>query len=226
MSTRMGRPKQSDSNQDSARSSLIAAAKRCFSEQGFDKVSTRKIALSAGVDAAMIRYYFGSKAGLFKATIQETLAPVIEQFQADIDPNTPPNPLLLMQTYYRMIANNPMLPKLILQVINQQDNPEAFAILTGIIDNILKRSEKWIEAFEKQKQINPNLNPAWIRLSFVSLMIFPVLAPKYLQQQLGVELKEDWLLSLADHNQTLLEQGLFTFPSQQPSFNDTKGEQE
>ncbi|WP_369920534.1 TetR/AcrR family transcriptional regulator [Marinomonas polaris] len=226
MTTRMGRPKQSDKNQDSARSSLIAAAKRCFSEQGFDKVSTRKIALSAGVDAAMIRYYFGSKTGLFEATIQETLAPVIEQFQADIDPNTPPNPLLLMQTYYRMIANNPMLPKLILQVINQQDNPEAFGILTGIIDNILKRSEKWIEAFEKQKQINPNLNPAWIRLSFVSLMIFPVLAPKYLQQQLGVELKEDWLLNLADHNQTLLEQGLFTFPSPQPSSNDTKGEQE
>ncbi|WP_421855992.1 TetR/AcrR family transcriptional regulator [Marinomonas sp.] len=225
MTTRMGRPKQSDSNQDSARSSLIAAAKRCFSEQGFDKVSTRKIALSAGVDAAMIRYYFGSKAGLFEATIQETLAPVIEQFQADLNPNTPPNPLLLMQTYYRMIANNPMLPKLILQVISQQDNPEAFGILTGIIDNILKRSEKWIEAFAKQKQINPNLNPAWIRLSFVSLMIFPVLAPKYLQQQLGVELKEDWLLNLADHNQTLLEQGLFTFPAQQPSSNDAKSEQ-
>lgn len=226
MTTKMGRPKQSDSNQDSARSSLITAAKRCFSEQGFDKVSTRKIALSAGVDAAMIRYYFGSKAGLFEATIKETLAPVIEQLQADIDPNTPPNPLLLMQTYYRVIANNPMLPKLILPVLSQQDNAEAFSILSGIIDNILKRSDKWIEAFEQQKQINPNLNPAWVRLSFISLMIFPMLAPKYLQQQLGVELKEDWLLNLADHNQTLLEQGLFTFPSPQSSSSSTKGEQE
>jgi hypothetical protein len=52
-------------------------------------------------------------------------------------------------------------------------------------------------------------------------MIFPVLAPKYLQQQLGVELKEDWLLNLAVHNQTLLEQGLFTSPSPQPSSKDT-----
>lgn len=221
MTTRIGRPKQSANQQDSARNNLIAAAKRCFSEHGFDKVSTRKIALSAGVDAAMIRYYFGSKVGLFEATIEETLAPVIEQFQADIDPNMPPNPLTLMQTYYRMIANNPMLPKLILPVISQQDSPEAFGIVAGIINNILKRSEKWIEIFEQQKQINPNLDPAWIRLSFVSLMVFPILAPKYLQQQLGVELKEDCLMSLAIHNQTLLEQGLFSFSS---GFDKTKGE--
>jgi AcrR family transcriptional regulator len=221
MTTKMGRPKQSDSKQESARANLIEAAKLCFSTYGFDKISTRKIALKAGVDAAMIRYYFGSKAGLFEAIIQETLAPVIEQFQADIDPDTPPNPLLLMQTYYRMIAANPMLPKLMLHVLSQQDNPQVFTILTGVIDNLLKRSEKWIEAFKQQEQINPNLNPAWIRLSFVSLMIFPVLAPKYLQDQLGVELKEDWLLGLADHNQTLLEQGLFTSPSM-PSANPTQ----
>lgn len=220
MTTRMGRPKQSDKHQDSARKSLISAAKRCFAEQGFDKVSIRKIALSAGVDAAMIRYYFGSKAGLFEAVIKETLAPVIDQFQADIDPNSPPNPLLLMQTYYRMITNNPMLPKLILPVLSQQDNSVAFGILSDIIDNILKRSDKWIEIFEKQKHLNPNLDPTWVRLSFVSLMIFPVLAPKYLQQQLGVELKEDCLLSIADHNQTLLEQGLFSFS---PPLNQTKG---
>ncbi|NVK72261.1 MAG: TetR/AcrR family transcriptional regulator [Oceanospirillaceae bacterium] len=221
MTTQIGRPKQSEKQQNCARNNLIAAAKRCFSEHGYDKVSTRKIALSAGVDAAMIRYYFGSKAGLFEATIEETLAPVIKQFQADIDPNTPPNPLLLMQTYYRMIAKNPMLPKLIFPILSQQDNPDAFSIVTGVIGNILKRSEKWIEVFEQQKQINPNLNPEWIRLSFVSLMVFPILAPKYIQQQLGIELTEDRLLSLADHNQTLLEQGFFTSPSEP---NQTKGE--
>lgn len=213
MTARMGRPKQSTTKQESARESLIEAAKLCFSQYGFDKISTRKIALSAGVDAAMIRYYFGSKAGLFEATIHETLAPVIAQLQNDIDPSTPPNPLLLMQTYYRMIATSPMLPKLIWHVLNQQDNPQVFTILTGIIDSLLKRSEKWIESFEQQQKINPNLNSEWVRLSFISLMIFPVLAPNYLQDQLGIELKEDWLLNLADHNQTLLEQGLFTSPT-------------
>ncbi len=209
MTTKIGRPKQLDDNRQSVRNRLITAAKHCFSEQGFDKVSTRKIALAADADAAMIRYYFGSKTGLFEATIEETLAPVIEQLQTNLAPNSPPDPLVLMQTYYRMIAKNPMLPKLMLQALSQPNQPEAFGVLTGIIDKLIQGSEKWIRYFQQQNQINPNLNTGWIRLSFVSLMIFPVLAPKYLQQQLGVELKEEWLLSLADHNQTLLEQGLF-----------------
>ncbi|MBJ7537290.1 TetR/AcrR family transcriptional regulator [Marinomonas transparens] len=222
MTIKIGRPKQSGTKQEPVRASLIEAAILCFSEYGFDKVSTRKVALAAGVDAAMIRYYFGSKTGLFSAAIQETLAPVLKQLQMDLSPNTPPNPLLLMQTYYRMIATSPMLPKLIQQVLNQPDNPQVFSILTGVIDNLLKRSEKWIDAFEQQHKINPNLNSEWVRLSFISLMIFPVLAPQYLQDQLGVKLKEDWLLDLANHNQTLLEQGLFTSPVI-PVSNKNKG---
>ena len=213
MATRKGRPKHLDSHQESARESLIEAARECFSQDGFGKVSIRKIAQVAGVDAAMIRYYFGSKAGLFEAMVQETLAPVIAQFQTTIDPKATLDPLRLMQAYYRMIAATPMLPKLIQQVLNQEDSPEAFTILASSVDNIIKRSESWIKAFNKQNQINPNLNPEWIRLSFISLMVFPILAPKYIQDKLGVEVSEDWLMGLAGHNQTLLEEGLFTFPN-------------
>ncbi|MBJ7553862.1 TetR/AcrR family transcriptional regulator [Marinomonas spartinae] len=224
MATRKGRPKRIETDQESARQSLIDAARQSFAQEGFEKVSIRKIAQVAGVDAAMIRYYFGSKAGLFEATVQETLAPVIAQFQTTIDPQVPLNPLRLMQAYYRMIAATPMLPKLIQQVLNQQDSPEAFAILSASVDNIIKRSENWIKAFTQHNQINPNLNPDWIRLSFISLMVFPILAPKYIQNKLGVEVNEDWLMALAEHNQTLLEEGLFTFSNQSPNDNNDRRE--
>ncbi|KAA1156488.1 MULTISPECIES: TetR/AcrR family transcriptional regulator [Pseudoalteromonas] len=223
MTAKAGRPKQDDPNQESARQSLIDAAKICFSEKGFDNVSTRKIAKEANVDAAMIRYYFGSKAGLFEAVMQDTLAPVIAQFQQDLTPDAQLNPLRLMQTYYRMIAATPMLPKLILHVLGQKDNPQTFAILISVFDNILRCSESWIKAFEQQGHLNPNLNTDFIRLSFMSLMVFPLLAPEYVQKQLGVEIRERWLMGLAEHNQTLLEQGLFNFPNNQSDDNEEGG---
>jgi AcrR family transcriptional regulator len=40
-----------------------------FAEAGYDKTSVRDIAAAAGVDPAMIRHYFGSKANLFRATM-------------------------------------------------------------------------------------------------------------------------------------------------------------
>ena len=45
------------------------AAARLFASRSFETVSTRAIAKEAGVDAALIHHYFGSKEGLFQAVL-------------------------------------------------------------------------------------------------------------------------------------------------------------
>ncbi len=50
-----------------ARHRLLDAALALFAEKGFAKTSTREIALAAQVNIAAISYYFGDKAGLYRA---------------------------------------------------------------------------------------------------------------------------------------------------------------
>lgn len=57
-----------------ARSHLLKTALRLFSGKGFAKTSTREIALAAGANIASIRYYFGDKAGLYRAVLTESLS--------------------------------------------------------------------------------------------------------------------------------------------------------
>ena len=54
-----------------SRERLLLAAMRLFAEQGFANTSTREIALAAGVNIASISYYFGDKAGLYRAAFTE-----------------------------------------------------------------------------------------------------------------------------------------------------------
>lgn len=54
-----------------SRERLLLAAMRLFAEQGFARTSTREIALAAGTNIASISYYFGDKAGLYRAAFQE-----------------------------------------------------------------------------------------------------------------------------------------------------------
>ena len=54
-----------------SRERLVLAAMRLFAEQGFAKTSTREIALAAGANIASISYYFGDKAGLYRAAFTE-----------------------------------------------------------------------------------------------------------------------------------------------------------
>lgn len=50
-----------------ARTRLLDAALGLFADKGFAKTSTREIALAAQVNVASISYYFGDKAGLYRA---------------------------------------------------------------------------------------------------------------------------------------------------------------
>lgn len=54
-----------------ARCRLLDAALTLFAENGFAKTSIRKIAQAAQVNVASISYYFGDKAGLYRAVFQD-----------------------------------------------------------------------------------------------------------------------------------------------------------
>ena len=54
-----------------ARNRLLDAALALFAEKGYAKTSTREIALAAQINIASISYYFGDKAGLYKAVFTD-----------------------------------------------------------------------------------------------------------------------------------------------------------
>lgn len=55
---------------------IVAAARKRFATDGFDGAGLRAIAADAGVDASLIRHYFGDKSGLLIATMQLPVNPV------------------------------------------------------------------------------------------------------------------------------------------------------
>ena len=58
-------------SREATRRALLAGARRLFSERGYDHVGVREIAAAAGVNAALVNRYFGSKLGLFREAVAE-----------------------------------------------------------------------------------------------------------------------------------------------------------
>lgn len=71
---------------EDSRQRLLLAALRLFADQGFAKTSTRELAEAAGVNIAAISYYFGDKAGLYRAAFLEPQGQPAEAIQAFADP--------------------------------------------------------------------------------------------------------------------------------------------
>ncbi|MDD4915011.1 MAG: CerR family C-terminal domain-containing protein [Methylococcales bacterium] len=56
-----------------ARSRLVLAALRLFAQKGYEGATTREICEAADANISAIRYYFGDKAGLYRAAFNEPL---------------------------------------------------------------------------------------------------------------------------------------------------------
>lgn len=54
------------------RQALLEGARRLFSRSGYDYVGVREIAGEAGVNAALVNRYFGSKLGLFMEAVADS----------------------------------------------------------------------------------------------------------------------------------------------------------
>ncbi len=74
MSTRPRGPRPSGSD---TRATILAAARTEFASRGYDGATIRGIAVTAGVDPALVHHYFGTKSRLFTAALEFPFDPQV-----------------------------------------------------------------------------------------------------------------------------------------------------
>ena len=75
---RRGRPAGTTAGGAGTRDRILAVAREEFSARGYDATSVRSIAKAAGVDAALVHHYFGTKEQVFAAAIELSFGPAFE----------------------------------------------------------------------------------------------------------------------------------------------------
>lgn len=203
MAKQLGRPK----GESEVREQLIFHARELFVSRPYNKVSTRLIADNANVNIAMIRYYFGNKEGLFEAMFRETVSPVISHFKQALGNNSEQDLVDFMRAYYQAMIKIPAFPKLIIRIMEADNEQQAH--LQKIIMGILQPMQnKLFNPGFNQSLFKEGVDPIKARLSMMSLMIFPFLAPKRIFDLHYIELNEAFLMDLLEHNIRLLSEGL------------------
>jgi AcrR family transcriptional regulator len=86
----MDKPSKHTRTSYDVRQRILVAAEELFADKGFAATSIREIASSAGVNSAMIYYYFKDKRGLYRAIVDfsaaETYRMLLKAFKGSRDP--------------------------------------------------------------------------------------------------------------------------------------------
>ncbi|MCK6264732.1 TetR/AcrR family transcriptional regulator [Vibrio sp. ZSDE26] len=206
-SRKAGRPR----DKTESRALLLTHARELFVAKPYDKVSTRSIAEKAGVNIGMIRYYFGNKEGLFEEMIRDALSPMKNQMGLLIKESSHQNLVDLMRTYYQAMIKVPEMPRLIMNTMNMPADDKQRQLMEKVFMDLARPMQKLI--FEKLRSsgvIRSDMDEKLCRISYISLMVFPFIAPPAMLKIHGVELNEDFLARLFEHNIKLMTQGFIT----------------
>jgi len=154
-----------------------AAARVVFTKKGYAATKTRDIAEEAGLNLALLNYYFRSKENLFEIVMQEKIlllfsliSPIVNDDSTSLEQKIDG----ISVRYIDMLLQNPDLPLFVLSEI--KNNPERFG-KNFQVDNIIMRSH-----FVKQiAERNKTINPVQLILSFIGMLVFPFIAKPVLQ---------------------------------------------
>ena len=122
--------------QPETRQAILEAAAARFATEGFTGATVRSIAADAGVDAAMINYFFGSKQKLFEEALAlraNPIALVTELVKGPID-GFPRRLLTTLVTTWDNAENRPPLLTIISAV---KDDPAANGLLRNFLEEVL-----------------------------------------------------------------------------------------
>ena len=153
---------------------IKAAARKVFHQKGYAGTRTRDIAEEAGINHAMVNYYFRSKEKLFQIVMIETMTYFFQGISAILNEETTSLEQKIEQVvakYIDLLLEEPELPTFVFNEV--RTNPEPFIenspIYKALQNSVLAR--QYAEAVARGEVSEPNL--LQMVLNVISLVIFP-----------------------------------------------------
>ncbi len=151
---------------------ILISASKVFTEKGFSGTRTRDIAEEAGINLALLNYYFRSKEKLFDQVMKAKIVllfgqilPIITDEKTTLEEKID----LTTEKYINILSKNPNLPVFVISEI-QKKNSELTSIIP--IRKVFNNSS----LIKQIKEKRPDMNPLHFLVSFLGMTIFPFVA--------------------------------------------------
>lgn len=158
---------------------IAEAAREVFVEKGMDGARMQEIADRAGINKALLHYYFRSKEKLFNFIAGKLLSRVGNMFSQIMKEGVSIEEKLtcFADTYIDILLENPFLPNFILNAATR--NPEFILALFQSAE--IKPEEYFVPLSNQLKAEGYNIEPHEFMVNSISLVIFPVAMRPMLQ---------------------------------------------
>jgi len=162
-------------NNENTEIKIIEAAKEVFVRKGYDGARMQEIADKAGINKALLHYYFRSKTKLFEKVFNNIFKEIVTGVAASIENSKTIEELIenFVSVYFEELKKKPYIPQFVLHEINR--NPE---MIVDLIKSNGVDKQKFIGVILKEgnrSDLRP-FDPVQILITVLSMTVFPFVA--------------------------------------------------
>ena len=174
---------------------ILDASLMEFAEFGFDGARVDRIAGKAGINKAMIFYYFSSKQNLYRTVIRQAMLDFIPKVRQVIQESSNPGRLFetLPSLYIRYFSKQKDIIKIIVRELIQ--SPQKIALLINEIfsevpESPSKTLPKVIQNWHRKGLISES-DPVQFLFNIIPLCLFPLIAQPMVEAIMDVRITDE-----------------------------------
>ncbi|RLD89255.1 MAG: TetR/AcrR family transcriptional regulator [Bacteroidetes bacterium] len=166
---------------------IVDAAKKVFINKGMDGARMQEIANEAGINKALLHYYFRTKNKLFEKVFSLVFGDVLHVIEQAVTKETDFEQFLenFIRQYIRLLKNKPFIPQFVIHELNRK--PERIVAQIQSKNVIKEQMFSIIERAVEKKEIRP-IQPVHLVTNILALCIFPFVAKPMVK---GLALDDD-----------------------------------
>jgi AcrR family transcriptional regulator len=166
------------------RQRILEAAGLIFAQKGREGARTREIAKAAGVNPAMLHYYFSSKEELYGRVLTPLLEQLLAGLKSALSSSDDPRERIraVVEFYFNFLGAHPEMPRLIMwEIVTGSDtiHKTLFSMFAADRDDLRGTIREIFR--QTQKRTTRPGNPDQYMISLVALCVFPFIASPVLR---------------------------------------------
>ena len=167
---------------------ILDVAERVFSDMGYDGASTRMISGEAGVNMAMLNYYFGSKEGLYLAIFERKISAfrtLLQNIGNDDTLSAWDKMVFCIENYVERIITNNCFQKLIYRELSLNKRSEVTDKMTAILMTNVYEFKKILQEGIDSGQFHQDTDIEMVILTIFGTKNYVINSPHIVPQLLG-----------------------------------------
>jgi TetR/AcrR family transcriptional regulator len=161
-----------------ARNQILDAAESLFARQGFGPTTIKEIGAEAGLNPALLYYYFDSKEELYKAALRRIVTRLTARGTEVIEGAAAPAEAIraLVQTQVEFLLQNPNIPKLLVREMIDHEAKHAEEVVLKLAAGLFHRLCALIERGQLDGIFRADVEPRYAAVSTISQVIYFMIA--------------------------------------------------